>query len=88
MVPAGESCRWLPPRAASLSHTPIPPCPRPCAADYTNTFRSLSSVPTTPAPEEEGAGGVLPAALAAALGPLEEVRRSLHALPHVSCFLP
>ncbi|PSC69159.1 seleno O [Micractinium conductrix] len=43
------------------------------SADFTNTFRSLSSVRAAGGEEMDGASG-LPAALAAALGPLEEER--------------
>ena len=57
-------------------HPPTPPIRlrtllRLPAADFTNTFRSLSSVRAAGGEEMDGASG-LPAALAAALGPLEE----------------
>lgn len=43
------------------------------AADYTNTFRCLSSIGSEPGSEE--ADGSLPSVLAEVLGPLDEVRR-------------
>lgn len=52
----------------------------PCAADYTNTFRSLSSITAEPSSEE--AEGGLPPALAEVLGPLDEVRSRMQVQCH------
>lgn len=52
----------------------------PCAADYTNTFRSLSSITAEPSSEE--AEGGLPPALAEVLGPLDEVRSGIQVQCH------
>lgn len=74
---AGSDC--LPALAASHTRSHVhphvhpshtPPC---AAADYTNTFRALSGVRTEGAAAADDVAG-LPAALAAALGPLDEVR--------------
>ena len=62
-------------RACSASATPAHPPTCVDAADYTNTFRSLSSISPAGAdgPADVDAASGLPPALAAALGPLEEV---------------
>lgn len=61
------------PVESATAHSPLPATPTLSpAADYTNTFRSLSSIGAEPG-SEEAAGG-MPPALAEALGPLDEVR--------------
>jgi hypothetical protein len=64
----------VPPSARQLPAL-LPTCLPPAAADYTNTFRSLSSIPPADSDSAAAEAG-LPPALAEVLGPLDEVGTS------------